>query len=385
MRCDYYDCRCSLDDYDDDEIHIVTVGRRSFHLCPDCHEAHDDDDLYECPDCGYLTDIGDAVRGQNMREAVCYECYNENYYTCARCGDAVYRDDSYWCEECQRDYCSDCYEQHMAEYHRESQVCGYHSHTYDVPPSDVPYLGVELEMGNTDEEDMIACSSEIEECYGSYFNQEDDGSIRDYGFETISKPFTWEWWYKHRNMVSELYSTFNQYGMEPHHSCGFHIHITKKFLPALTWRAMQWFISKNQHLFETLAGREENDWVDYNRDDVDDDNKEAFWFHQDDTHYAALSLKTSKRVTAEFRIFAPVDNVDGFFNHLSIVQGLYEWCKENNPLIDFHMVEMPRRAVYDWYNWNKKRIDETKEDKALHILHKLVNEQLEDAMKACGY
>jgi hypothetical protein len=271
----------------------------------------------------------------------------------------------------------------MAEYHRESHVSGYHSHSYNVPPSDVPYLGVELEMGNTDEDSMAECSNEIDDSYGTYFNQENDGSICDYGFETISKPFTWEWWYNHRNMVSELYSTFNQYGMEPHHSCGFHIHITKKFLPALTWRAMQWFISKNQHLFETLAGRDENDWVEYNRDDADDDNKEAFWCHQDETHYAALSLQTSKYVTAEFRIFAPVDDEYGFFEHLSIVQGLYEWAKAS-PLFALHMAEMPRRAVYDWYNWNKQQM-ETTDDKCKSFLYQLVNEQLEKAMKECGY
>jgi len=383
MRCDYYDCGCSLDGCDDDEIHIVTICGREYHLCDDCYEAHEDDELDVCPDCGGIVAAPDMFRAEGMSEAVCQDCFNDHYYRCARCGDYCHSDDIYYCEECEEDFCRDCYEYHQNEQHRNNCVGHYHSHRYVVPESDAPYLGVELEMGNADEDDMITASNVINDEFSDYFNMEDDGSIRDYGFETISKPFTWRWWYNHRDMVCELYSVYHEYGMEPHRSCGFHVHITKKFLPALTWRALQWFISSNQHLFEYIAGREENEWVSYNHDGVEDGDKIHFYDSQDSTHYAALSLQTSKYVTAEYRIFCPVDNDYDFFRHIAIVQGLYEWAK-SSPLFVLHMAEMPRRAVYDWFNWNKQQMEAT-DDKCQKFLYNLVNEQLVDAMKEYGY
>ena len=385
MRCDYYDCGCSLDNCDDDEIHIVEIDGKTYHLCDTCYEDNKDDDFCVCPDCGNVVASAEMMQVGSY-DCVCRECYDDHYYTCARCGEVVHSDDIYYCEDCEEDFCYDCYEEHQSEQHRAGDIGGYHSHDYDCPrlgKGDMPYLGVELEMGDACSEDMRRCSGEIENDFGRFFVMEEDGSIRDYGFETISNPYTWDWWLAHKNMVENLYDTFSNHDMKPHYSCGFHVHITKAALPALTWRALQWFISKNQSLFEELAGREENDWVEYG--DPDDDYREGFWERQDDTHYAALSFCTSTHVTCEFRIFCPVDCADDFFGHLAIVQGLYEWAKDTMPLGNLHMVEMPRRAVYDWFNWNKKRMEETNGDKNANYLYRRVNEQLEEAMKRCRY
>ena len=48
-------------------------------------------------------------------EAVCFNCYNNETFTCEHCGERFYNSEKMWVEEKEAFFCSDCYYQNKGE------------------------------------------------------------------------------------------------------------------------------------------------------------------------------------------------------------------------------------------------------------------------------
>ena len=98
-----------------------------------------------------------------------------------------------------------------------------------------------------------------------FFYKGTDGSIqrpsyRQYGYEFVSQPLTYEW--MHREL-GKLYKKILPYGMSVNSSCGIHIHVSKAWFSDKKANAVQKFLTTltNEEMHD-LFGRRPNHYCD---------------------------------------------------------------------------------------------------------------------------
>ena len=157
--------------------------------------------------------------------------YIKNFMICSKCGSLINKSfDGY-----SNGKCSTCYKDENAE------VCSYHSHHdkglkkyYGADEKDFKGYGIELECEanlNTNSNTQ-KCRELVRDLLGDRVYFETDGSLRNYGFETITRPHTKE------ELLNIDWKTVLGYyvsnGCISHttNRCGLHIHASRTLFGA---------------------------------------------------------------------------------------------------------------------------------------------------------
>lgn len=337
--------------FSEDENDYV-VDRNGDIYCENCRDDH----LAYCEHCNEYSASDDFVRIENLDEFWCYDCAKSHAYCCENCGDWIsenHGDDetplcsscyeNYYCTcddcgeiihndtACYNDcccYCERCYDEHHSSEVREY---GYEPHlNFQTSKNDkekLPaYLGFELEAGGLDDcsdrNDIAELISDGEE---TFFLKE-DGSIPEYGFELVSHPITLK---RHKELDWEnILRKMSNAGMRSHdlgsEGCGLHVHVSRNCLSAYKWLLIDWFISKYQEQFETIARRKETHWATFKKNNGQP-IKDVFG-KSCGTRYQAVNFEN--RNTVEFRLFRGTLKYTTFMATLEIVDALVHWAKQ---------------------------------------------------------
>ena len=329
-------------DPDDEHEYVDSDGCRHY-ICSEC----EDDGWHVCYECGSVRRWLDT-HPEHDEDYICERCLDHLFVSCESCGAYIREYDAHYSDHDEAYYCDSCYDS------RGGRVYSYHHapicySNYIDNPGDI-YYGVELEMGDATESGMLDASRTIEHNFYDIFHMESDCSITDYGFETISIPLTWDKWHKKFDYMQDLYNVFAENGMCADSSCGYHIHVTKSALRLMQWKALAWFMYKHRAMFMAIAGRHSNRFAAYASNRFSDEgNFEDFCsFGITADRYRALNLSNIR--TAEFRMFASVENVYDFYRALDIVHYLVEWIKSDRTTT-FKMIETPRKAMKEFIEY----------------------------------
>ena len=304
------------DEYSDSEdfVHLVDTDEW---WCRSCAER----DAYQCMDCfDWVTENhGDSNR------ILCSDCFESHYTYCDDCGDLVNLDDCYSTDD--GIYCEYCYnENHTSLIHGYSyEPCLEFQKSDDDTEKILPYLGFELESGglpsNSACKNIAESISDDEET----FYLKEDGSIPEYGFELVSHPITLK---RHKELDWEdIFNRMSNAGLKSHdlgaESCGLHVHVSRNYLTPYRWMLIDWFISKYQTQFETIARRKETHWARYKKSDGQP--LKDVYGKSSGTRYQAVNFEN--RNTVEFRLFRGTLKYSTFMATLEIVDALVHWAK----------------------------------------------------------
>lgn len=238
-----WECSCFIEEGDE----ILVNGEA---ICQDCY----DDNYVTCEHCGDIEHIDDthyidetvvcdycysrlyetcercgathhANQMFNTRDGyVCENCFNDWYVECRGCGEILHVDDADYCESDSEYYCSECYPDSR-----------YINDYYHKPSpifygdNDKMYMGVELEIdGAGEDSDNAGVLLDIDGNDRIYCKH--DGSLEE-GFEIVSHPCTLEY---HQNKMEweSIMLEAVEMGYTSHNAgtCGLHIHVSKSAL-----------------------------------------------------------------------------------------------------------------------------------------------------------
>ena len=341
-KCSYCGEYLLDDDYVTDcngEIYCESCRDDHLSWCDRCNEYSDSDnfvhienlDEYWCGDCSchayHCEDCGDWV-SENYGDdniTLCCSCYESSYCTCDDCSEVIHNDNAHFHDD--GTYCEYCYnENHSSNIHEYSYepYLNFQS-SDDDNESRLAYLGFELEAGGVTSSERNDIADSISDGEDTFYLKE-DGSIPDYGFELVSHPITLKR-HKELDWAGVLRSMSNG-GMRSHdlgeESCGLHVHISRNYLSPYKWLLIDWFISKYQDNFETIARRKETHWARFKKSNglpV----KEVYG-KSNGTRYQAVNFENSN--TVEFRLFRGTLKYSTFIATLEIVDALVHWANQ---------------------------------------------------------
>lgn len=182
--------------------------------------------------------LHDRMTLEDGQEIATYE--SSHAVRCEHCGKlCLHVDDSGLCRECYDHVphvtCPVCgqHTAHPSGYHPSclTAICCYHqSHCYErksFTASDSVYtLGFENELVFKDSYNRAEYVKTMRETFPHAFNFERDGSLNDYGVETISEIFDWEYLTSH-SIFERIASIMREYRGHADDSTGLHVHINR--------------------------------------------------------------------------------------------------------------------------------------------------------------
>ena len=306
---------CNEYSNEDKFVHIVDLDE---YWCESCAENH----AYHCDDCGDWV----SENSGDSETSLCQSCYENNYYTCDDCGELLHNSDAITTDD--GVYCQSCYdENHSSDVHEYSYTPypKFQSSDNDQEKQ-LAYLGFELEMGglsDCSERNRLAESISDDE---ETFYLKEDGSIPEYGFELVSHPITLK---RHKELNwNDILAELSAGGMRSHdlgeESCGLHVHVSRNYLTPYKWLLIDWFISKHQPAFETIARRKETHWAAFKKSNglpVKD-----VYGKSCGSRYQAVNFEN--RDTVEFRLFRGTLKYSTFMATLEIVDALVHWANQ---------------------------------------------------------
>lgn len=310
-------------------IAVETSRGDTRQVCEDC--ITNSEVYFCCEDCETWYD--DTVNSYTTSDGrtICDGCRCEHYIECDNCGDLVYEDNAYYCDDCDRYYCESCWDNH---YHEENLLYDYHAfrdwrpyktETECEPPF---YIGHELEIDNGSLcEDVIndITSSIPAVCMH-------DGSLGCDGIEIVSQPLSYKYYLAKENDYHELFKRLaNDYGYQSHNTttCGLHFHVTRPQNSDIIDRIILFMETYKEEIIRLSrrSSGEISDWCNFLSDyrtsvsekeikslDYIKKNKET------STRYMALNLTNSN--TIEFRIFKGTLKYETFMADLEFVNNL---------------------------------------------------------------
>lgn len=190
--------------------------------------------------------------------------YEDEYHSCSSC-------DNYRCLDCGE---CECWEDHDDDDYRRSDS---RVHSYDYRPHFWtpkgefpmrPLMGVELEVHNDYNVDVIPDTVESIDPSASHLFVKEDGSLSS-GLEIVSHPATLEWTrtYPWQDLLSQLQAE----GCESPDGYGLHVHVSRnafrrqgKRSPThqLTWLL---FLHRNPLELQALARRADDQWASFRK------------------------------------------------------------------------------------------------------------------------
>lgn len=278
--------------------------RNEYPAIVECHLSGDHCFVTHCRELG-------------RRNGVTYYIHNSNstrYQLCDECSTVVNTREGNLCGDCCEqgyDEDEDCDRGELHEYSFKAEHTNRAFSSVDGEKTDgrTMFFGVELETATPNMEDVRAATEDN----GIAFLCE-DGSLTYGGFEIKTIPATLRWHYKHWRKMFEAMG-----GEGEHHTCGMHVHVSRKGLGALT-------VAKLVHLISTvgrdrqmkLFGRAFNSYCE--RPD------RGITICQSDSRYQAMNV--SGRRTVEFRMFASTTKRKVFIARLEMCAAMIRYCKE---------------------------------------------------------
>ena len=278
------------------------------------------------------------------------------------------RRDIFKCDNCGRYYfindylhqignsklCQDCACDSEEKFHSYSYKpsCLFH-HIKDENKTNL-YLGMELEFGCNDTNDIVNLISNYLGEKENVAYMKKDASVQ--GIELVFQPYTFKAFKEMTN--KQLYPLLKKLiskGCKGHNEGGIHIHTSlDAWSPDQLVNLYTFFYShtKNHAFIKRVAQRKKklDRWASLTNVDVSyrkDNIKEKYYNNISESRYTALNMT---RHTLEFRIFNSSLRYDRILKNAEFVCSLYEFTKTDKPMY-----------VKDYLDWLKDNSEEYKE------------------------
>lgn len=309
-------------------------------------ECAESEDYFYCSHCDdwchgnyYTTHNGDRI---------CEDCYYDCYGTCDHCGDIYHTDELHYDDDSDCCYCDDCYE----EYGEGNRIIkGYHSDyrpdieihktCKDTPSSATFGTEVEAECcGSHDRDSVAKAIDQIVNKYEDLFMFEDDGSLSDQGYETISQPFTMNWFKENKDLFEKMFATMVTMGARSHDTstCGFHVHFGKHFFGNELNKCVDrllFLFEKYKPQLEVFSRRKNFNWCHFPSEMVDEpvewsklDEVKKLNKYRFEGHHSAINLENYD--TIEIRIFRGTLNFNTYCATLELVNNIMHYVKDKS-------------------------------------------------------
>jgi len=302
-------------------------------VCVDCHA--------NCGDCGMNFNLRSGnPHADYAGEVFCYRCTRNNFITCYHCDDyerdeqaAHVQGGARVCEDCRDNrytYCDNCDEYINDGYgdHQDSCFESGQIHSYDYRPvpiflhkqedydnasicqhvsngvvrkyRQIAYMGFELEVEYKNQGllgfgDGVA-SADIENV--TYLKS--DGSL-NHGFEMVTHPMTLAWAMEHFPWERIEHLNDGSFSGWDADTAGLHIHVSRDGFFSYGHQArFIHLITRNQHLFESLAGRSSARWARFDTSNLRNISRKLRHLDSSERY---LAVNIQNRNTLEVRIF----------------------------------------------------------------------------------
>jgi formylmethanofuran dehydrogenase subunit E len=318
----------------EDEIEIVEGD----FMCPDCFS----DNVSSCEKCSkqILTDNSHYFSG----EIYCDNCYDRYITSCRNCGEDIKKYDAreynydYYCEECFSELFTKCYEcgeviswDDVIEYNDDYYCDGccpcellhdsdyqpdlcFHKSTKDKRTK--LYFGTEIELEE-------GCIESLSNYISDFFYLKEDASL-DSGCETVTHPFTWNWYMENKNLFKEYFKKVQAYDFEAKCNCGMHVHLSKRAFSTKRLRNLLLLFYNNPEFIFSISGRKYesslDEWAKLDfPEDIDNLCKGGH-----DGKYRAVNLNNYD--TVEIRVFGSTTDFEEFDFKISFVKAAFDFC-----------------------------------------------------------
>ena len=206
---------------------VEVEGERYDILCDSCVEM-----TVECGNCGMERwEDGDQTRYSEYGDAYCDDCYWEEYTSCESCDNELHRDNAYYSEAREMNFCEGCWE---VDGDVDVDLHSYSERQMDDEPRTLEMIdstrlvGLEVEAITTD---WDFWESMDDDQYPTVFRPVRDGSISFDSSEEVGGSGV-EFVMKHPSSGDRLYykiKALSKY-LDPHsffvnRSCGLHVHV----------------------------------------------------------------------------------------------------------------------------------------------------------------
>ncbi len=312
----FFTCdQCERIERDDDE-HSLSGER----LCSSCY----DERVTICDDCGRVIEHSDDVYSAGGN-TVCENCLNDHYYRCDECGDMVHAHNAYI--EDDSCLCDSCYSMNRIHIKRYSYKPIWHGQRLPAEACrNVLYMGVELEVDNTDSEyDNDEAAESM--CAMLPAICKEDGSITN-GFEIVTHPMTFGYVKSREGVFNKALAYLRSHGFSGHNHGGMHVHMGKAAFSDLHVIKFSRLFMDNVDFWTRISQRKQANldrWANFgsstrfDRDSVKEGKR-----HRNGDRYAALNFTSQ---TIEVRIFNSTIRTDRFYKNIEACQAAFDFSR----------------------------------------------------------
>ena len=308
------------------------------------YECADNDGNFYCNHCETWY-RGNDYYTIHDGSTICSDCYYDCYGTCEDCGEIFHSDDlEYGDDDCY--YCCNCIGSH-----NNGIIKGYHSTTrpsiqIQTTEEDLPQdatFGTEVETeckGSCSRGDVASQINDIVNKDKTLFLFEDDGSLSENGYETISQPFTMRWFTKNQDLFRKMFEKMITLGCRSHDTttCGFHVHFGRHFFGNKETECIDrliYLFEKYKAQLEVFSRRKNFEWCRFPSDRV---CSPVEWSKIDEVkkldkynfqgHHSAINLEN--RNTIEIRIFKGTLNFNTYYATLELVNNMITYVRDKS-------------------------------------------------------
>lgn len=362
-------CECTED---------VNLSHDGNDYCDECFSEH----YVHCDDCNDTFETHDTQYIESTSEMICNDCIERSFFWCNSCDTYCHDNDSTYiehlgdiCDACygcgDYGYCQVCHENYHIDNLNYCQSSGdstcldckpetcIHPYSYEPNPNfhhvikgvstyqpvekkSELYFGVELEIDSHEHNENIKETSKEIAKDEKLFYCKDDGSL-NYGFEIVSHPFSWDYFQNNKSIFKNALSVSKRDGFLSHdvHTCGMHIHVSKKALTNLDIFKIVYFVYSNPDFLKIVSNRnwsqinqycslDLKDFV-YTSERAEQKVKSICRLAKAKTgspKYVAINI--TKPSTIEFRIFRGTLNWITYQKNIQFVHSLVNWCKNTS-------------------------------------------------------
>lgn len=278
--------------------------------------------------CCHCAENVNAEEARNYNSnRYCASCYEERYSNCEDCDstnaveDLIYTDGG--------DYiCRRCYDKEdriIKDYSYRPKAYVYEKMAWE----NTLYLGIELEVEVEEDEDREPIAEKAiawlkRNKVDSRVYIKDDGSL-DNGFELVFMPSTLQAIHKKFPMY-EFLRYLKRIGCEACHTCGLHVHLSKKDMTSRDLWAGKLFFWKCTTQLKKFSGRESFDYCKF------DASMPSNHTTQNHGRYSALNTATCTE-TVELRLFESTLEYEQFLAALQMSDCFGNWIKKVNVIL----------------------------------------------------
>ena len=321
------------------------------------------------------------ISTDSNNQHLCEDCYCENYYTCAQCGEFVHQDDVCWDEATDDMYCEYCYSTEIGSrvinrYHSNNDwFIHYTEDEINDYMSDKLTLGLEIEVAGYAE----FAEGFIDKVDNDLIYLERDGSVD--GFEIITQPMTRQ--YATRLFESKIVKGFDflkENNFKGHDAGGIHIHVGLPYDNELDFMSC---LLKLKKLLYNLSPRMQDLLLLITQRKSDNLKR---W--SDNTYCRKLTLQNcmlqgnryellnidSRTKTLEFRMFNSNLRTERIMKNIEVVLSLLDYVET------YYTVNMYDKNLFAWLDYVRRN-----EEKYPNLVRFINEDKIKDKLCEIGY